>query len=42
MWRQFQTLVQKADEHFPPIVVDAGLAMVATVLITVLVRSIVV
>jgi hypothetical protein len=42
MWQQFQSLVQKVDEHLPPIVVDAGLVMIATVLITVLVRSIVV
>ena len=42
MWRQFQTLVQKADERLPPIVVDAGLVMIATLIVTVLVRSIVV
>ena len=42
MWRQFQGLVQKADERLPPIVVDAGLLLFATVLVTVLVRSIVV
>ena len=42
MWQQFQSLVQKVDEHLPPIVIDAGLVMIATGLITVLVRSIVV
>ena len=40
MWQQFQSLVQKVDEHLPPIVIDAGLLIIATVIITVLVRSI--
>jgi xanthine/uracil permease len=38
----FQSLVQKVDEVLPPVVIDAGLVVIATVLITVLVRSIVV
>jgi hypothetical protein len=41
MWRKFQGAVQKADELFPPIVVDAALVMFATAIITALVRSIV-
>jgi len=39
MWRQFQSLVQRADERLPPVVVDGALVIFATVLITVLVRS---
>ena len=42
MWQQFQGLIQKADEHLPPIVIDAGLVMFATALVTILVRSMIV